>query len=57
VGAAWLNGGDFGVEASPIAVAVCLVGSALLLRIALRRGQIVTYRAARDGVAVRRSGS
>ena len=37
----WLSGGVFGAEASVLALAVSLVVSAVLLRIALRRGRIV----------------
>jgi len=37
----WLTGGQFGAEASVVAVVVCSVLSAILLAIALRRHSIV----------------
>ena len=40
-GPAWLSGGIFGAEASLVAVIVCLVAAAALLRMALRRGHFV----------------
>lgn len=40
-GPAWLSGGVFGAEASVIALALCLLVSAMLLAVALRRGLIV----------------
>jgi membrane protease YdiL (CAAX protease family) len=43
-GPAWLTGGDFGVEASPVAVVVCLVASVLLWRVAARRARVLLYR-------------
>ncbi len=49
-GSTTITGGDFGVEASPVAVAVCVVASLFLWRIAVRRGEIVEYRAQRERV-------
>lgn len=46
-GAPLLSGGAFGVEASPVAVVVCLVASVALWRLAARRGQVLGYRARR----------
>lgn len=43
VGSPLMSGGDFGVEASPIAVLVCLSAAALLWRAAVRRGEVVGY--------------
>ncbi|MGO4702346.1 CPBP family intramembrane glutamic endopeptidase [Dyella sp. 2RAB6] len=40
-GPAWLSGGDFGAEASVVALLVCTTLSAVLLVIAWRRGSIV----------------
>jgi len=40
-GPAWLTGGSFGAEASPIAVALCLALAGLVLRAAWARGQLV----------------
>ena len=40
-GPAWLSGGDFGAEASVVALLVCTTLSAVLLAIALRRRSIV----------------
>jgi hypothetical protein len=42
-GAAWLTGGVFGIEASPVAVGLCLVAAAVLLGAAVRRGQWVRW--------------
>lgn len=41
LGPDWLTGGAFGIEASPIAVVVCLFAAVVLLRIAVRRSLIV----------------
>lgn len=38
----WLSGGIFGAEASLIAVIICLVAAAVLLAIAVRRGNVVS---------------
>ncbi|MES2866579.1 MAG: CPBP family intramembrane glutamic endopeptidase, partial [Actinomycetota bacterium] len=38
----WLTGGAFGPEASVIAVIVCSAATAVLIRIARRRGRIVS---------------
>ncbi len=43
-----ITGGSFGVEASPIAVVVCLTATALLWRFAVRRGEVLTYRGQRE---------
>jgi membrane protease YdiL (CAAX protease family) len=48
VGSAAINGGDFGVEASPVATLVCVAAAVVLWRIAARRGEVLTYRAQRD---------
>ncbi len=37
----WLSGGEFGAEASVVALALCLVCTGVLVAIALRRGTIV----------------
>ena len=37
----WLSGGEFGAEASVVALALCLLGSAALLWLALRRGSMM----------------
>ena len=37
----WLSGGEFGAEASVVALALCLLGSAALLWLALRRGSLL----------------
>ncbi len=50
VGPTWLSGGDFGVEASPVAVVLSLCASMLILRAAIRRGQLVGFRAQRARV-------
>jgi uncharacterized protein len=49
-GATTITGGDFGVEASPVAVAVCVAAATVLWRIAVRRGEIVEYSAQRARV-------
>ncbi len=41
VGAEWLTGGAFGVEASAVAVVVCLSAAVLLLMAAKRRGNVL----------------
>jgi membrane protease YdiL (CAAX protease family) len=43
-----ISGGAFGVEASPIAIAVCLAATVVLWRIAVRRSEIVTYATGRE---------
>lgn len=48
-GPEWLSGGSFGAEASVIAVAVSLAGSAALLALALRRQTLVASGPARAG--------
>jgi membrane protease YdiL (CAAX protease family) len=40
-GPAWLTGGEFGAEASAIAVIVCFAGAALLIAGSIRAGRIV----------------
>ena len=50
LGSPWLSGGDFGVEASPVAVVLCMIASAFILREAVGRGQLVRYRSQRDRV-------
>jgi membrane protease YdiL (CAAX protease family) len=45
-----LTGGAFGVEASPVAVVLCVAVAVLLLRLAIRRGQLVTWKAQRERV-------
>lgn len=40
----WLSGGEFGAEASVVALALCLLGSAALLWLALRRGSMLPPR-------------
>lgn len=47
LGPAWLDGGAFGLEASPVAVIVCVGAALVLLHLARKRGQIVTYATAR----------
>jgi membrane protease YdiL (CAAX protease family) len=42
VGPQWLTGGAFGVEASAVAVGVCLAAALLLLLAAQRRGNILS---------------
>lgn len=54
-GPTWLTGGDFGVEASPVAIVVCVAAAIWLLRECVRGEQIVTFRAARDHVKALRS--
>jgi membrane protease YdiL (CAAX protease family) len=39
----WLTGGKFGVEASPIAIVLCLAAAGLILRAAHRRGLFVSF--------------
>ncbi|HEV2538464.1 MAG TPA: type II CAAX endopeptidase family protein [Frateuria sp.] len=46
----WLSGGVFGAEASVVALTLCLLASAALLAVALRRGLIVPPRWRRMGV-------
>lgn len=46
-GPTWLTGGDFGPEASIVAVIVCSIATVVLLRIAQRRGRIFVGRDAR----------
>ncbi|MGN2246977.1 CPBP family intramembrane glutamic endopeptidase [Frateuria sp. GZRR35] len=46
----WLSGGVFGAEASVIALVLCLLVSAMLLAVALRRGLIVPPRWRRQAV-------
>lgn len=41
VGPDWLTGGDFGLEASVVAMVVATLAGLLLLRLAIRRGQLV----------------
>jgi uncharacterized protein len=41
VGPVWLSGGSFGVEASVVAVVVCLAAARLLLLAARRMGQVI----------------
>ena len=36
----WISGGEFGVEASWIAVAVCLIATAVILRLVVQRGLV-----------------
>jgi uncharacterized protein len=43
----WLSGGDFGAEASVVALLVCSLLSLALLIVALRRGSIVPFRPGR----------
>jgi membrane protease YdiL (CAAX protease family) len=43
-GPAWLSGGVFGAEASVVALLVCLLFTAALITVALRRGSIVPVR-------------
>ncbi len=50
-----ITGGSFGVEASPVAVVVCLVGAVALWRLAVRRDEVVTYRAQRQRVGTLRA--
>jgi membrane protease YdiL (CAAX protease family) len=40
-GPVWLTGGDFGTEASVLTVVFCLVIGVILLRLAIKRGQLV----------------
>jgi membrane protease YdiL (CAAX protease family) len=40
-GPTWLSGGIFGAEASLMAVVICLIAAAALLRVAVRRGNAV----------------
>jgi uncharacterized protein len=54
-GPGWLTGGGFGVEASPVAVVLCLAVAIVVLRSALRRGQRVGYRAQRARIQGLRS--
>jgi membrane protease YdiL (CAAX protease family) len=49
-GADALTGGIFGVEASPIAVVLCLICASWLLRGAVRRGQVVRWRDQRQRI-------
>jgi len=51
-----ITGGSFGVEASPVAVVVCVIAAVLLWQLVLRRGEVVTYRAQRERVRALRSG-
>lgn len=51
IGRAWMTGGTFGVEASPVAVALCASLAVGLLAHAARRGRLVTYAAARTARA------
>ena len=52
VGPEWLAGGEFGAEASIVAVAVCIALGTTLLVLAARRGRFVGRRGARgDGAA------
>jgi uncharacterized protein len=55
-GADWLTGGSFGVEASPVAVVLCLAVALLVVRAAVRRGQVVGYREQRSRVRLILSG-
>lgn len=55
VGPDAVTGGSFGVEASPVAVLVCVTAAVILWRIAVRRGEVVTYRAQRERVRALRS--
>jgi uncharacterized protein len=41
VGPDWLTGGRFGVEASPVALAVCAAAGIILIILAVRKGHIV----------------
>jgi hypothetical protein len=41
VGPDWLTGGQFGVEASAVAFAVCTIAGVLLLAAAVRKGEII----------------
>jgi membrane protease YdiL (CAAX protease family) len=41
VGPDWLTGGKFGVEASPVALAVCVAAGIILIVMAVRKGHIV----------------
>lgn len=50
-GADALTGGSFGVEASPVAVLVCLVATVLMWRVASRRGAVVGFREQRARLA------
>jgi hypothetical protein len=43
-----LTGGAFGVEASPVAVVLCLAAAAVLLQVAVRGGQVVRWKAQRS---------
>lgn len=56
VGSPRLNGGGFGVEASPVAVMVCLVGATAFLLFARKREPWVRFRTARDHVLAARRG-
>lgn len=46
----WLSGGVFGAEASVVALTLCLLVSAVLLAVAVRRGLLVPPRWRREGV-------
>lgn len=41
VGPQWISGGEFGIEASALTVAICLGVAALILRAAIRKGELV----------------
>ncbi len=43
IGPDWLNGGDFGLEASLVALMVATTAGLILLRMAARRGRIVPF--------------
>ncbi len=53
-GPVWLSGGNFGAEASVVAVALCSVVTLWLLQLALRRGSIVPPWFLRGSVAAAR---
>ncbi|HEY2676543.1 MAG TPA: CPBP family intramembrane glutamic endopeptidase [Steroidobacteraceae bacterium] len=53
VGPEWLTGGEFGVEASVVAFAVCTIAGVLLLAIALRKGEIIRPFWSRDSAQAR----
>ena len=50
-GPVWLSGGDFGAEASVVAVAVCVALAVVLLKLAARRGQVIAPHWRRAGEA------
>jgi len=50
-GPEWLTGGAFGVEASVVAVAVCVLASLLMLRLARQRATLVPWRPLRRAPA------